>query len=233
MRWEDRVKVEAFDRVVLAVPDLAQALQHYAALFTVRALPVDDATAWLALGNTVLELRQRPLDSAAIEGVVLRTADAGVAAAPWDNPLGLSLALCDGSASARFRAAGQASCAQMRVDHLVLRTAQAETSITLFRDRLGMRLALDQNVPAWGGRMLFFRAGKMTLEVIVSPEQGGDVSEFWGIAYHCDDIDALCARLDARGVARSPVREGRKPGTRVASLKSHDLGIPTLLIAPA
>lgn len=227
------MKVEAFDRVLLAVPDLAWALDQYAALFAIRAQPVDDGAAWLALGNSVIELRQRSLDSAIIEGIVLRAAGAGAAAMPLDNPLGLSLALCDGSASERFRAAGNAARAPLRVDHLVLRTAQAAASIALFRDRLGIRLALDQNVPAWGGRMLFFRAGKMTLEVIAAPEHGDDASVFWGIAYHCDDIDALLARLDARGVAHSDVREGRKPGTRVASLKSHDLGIPTLLIAPA
>jgi hypothetical protein len=33
-------------------------------------------------------------------------------------------------------------------------------------------------------------------------------------------------------VQLSPVRKGRKPGTLVASVKSHDMGIPTLLVEP-
>ena len=43
----------------------------------------------------------------------------------------------------------------------------------------------------------------------------------------------LAAELASRGVTLTAVRDGRKPGTRVATLKSHDLGIPTLLIEPA
>ena len=39
--------------------------------------------------------------------------------------------------------------------------------------------------------------------------------------------------LGERGIAASSMREGRKPGTLVATLKSHNLGIPTLLIQPA
>ena len=42
-----------------------------------------------------------------------------------------------------------------------------------------------------------------------------------------------CKKLDSRGVRLSEVRAGRKPGTRVTTLKSRDLGIPTLLIEPA
>jgi hypothetical protein len=38
--------------------------------------------------------------------------------------------------------------------------------------------------------------------------------------------------LAQRGVTLSGIREGRKPGTRVATVKSHCLGIPTLLIEP-
>ena len=38
----------------------------------------------------------------------------------------------------------------------------------LFNGELGIRLALDQDVPQWGGRMLFFRTGKLTLEVIAN-----------------------------------------------------------------
>lgn len=48
----------------------------------------------------------------------------------------------------------------------------------------------------------------------------------WRVA----DIDATRERLLSAHVTVSEVRSGRKPGTRVASLRDGTLGIPTLLI---
>jgi len=97
--------------------------------------------------------------------------------------------------------------------------------------RLGIRLALDKTEPKWGGRMLFFRAGKFTLEIIQnnsSDSQGKD--HFWGIAYLCSDIELTIENLQKKDVVLSSIREGRKKGTLVATVKSHNLGLPTLLI---
>ena len=80
--------------------------------------------------------------------------------------------------------------------------------------------------------MLFFRAGKLTLEVIESRKEATASNTFWGIAYQCQDVDRSTQRLSQAGVLLSGIRDGRKPGTRVATLKSHDLGIPSLLIEP-
>ena len=81
--------------------------------------------------------------------------------------------------------------------------------------------------------MLFFRAGKLTLEVIESDRDSTAANFFWGIAFGCKDISQMSGILAQRGVALSDIRDGRKPGTRVATIKSHCLGIPTLLIEPA
>jgi hypothetical protein len=56
---------------------------------------------------------------------------------------------------------------------------------------------------------------------------------FWGIAFQCRDIERSAAEMMQRGVAVSAVRDGRKPGTRVATVKSSCLDIPTLLIEQA
>jgi hypothetical protein len=80
--------------------------------------------------------------------------------------------------------------------------------------------------------MLFFRTGKLTLEVIESQREKPGEDYFWGIAYQCADLEKTAARLTARGVALSGIRAGRKQGSVVATLKSHCLGIPTLLIGP-
>jgi len=120
-----------------------------------------------------------------------------------------------------------------RVDHLVLNTNDADACIAAFGELgLGIRLALDKTVPEWGGRMLFFRTGKLTLEII-HPNKGleGD-DHFWGIAYQVEDLEAFLERAQVDGVKTSEIRQGRKPGTRVASVKSHHLGIPTLLVEP-
>jgi catechol 2,3-dioxygenase-like lactoylglutathione lyase family enzyme len=116
------------------------------------------------------------------------------------------------------------------VDHLVLRTSDAEACVQLFSVGLGLRLALDKSAPDWGGRMLFFRVGKLTLEVIESSDAETGPDRFWGIAYRCADLSTTTVRLKAEDVALSDTRPGRKPGTNVATLKSHALGLPTLLI---
>jgi len=232
--------VERFDRVCIDVPDLEEAVAQYLGLFGEAPARLDSngpAAAWLALANTVIELRQgeraEETGKARIRELVFASTAAGKTELSCDNSLGLSLGLGDGSSTREFRAAekgGQRPA--IAVDHLVLRTGDAQACVELFRDELGIRLALDKTVPEWGGRMLFFRAGKLTLEVIQAEDQPADKHFFWGIAYQCTDIESTAAAMQARGVTLSEIREGRKPGTRVATVKTHCLGIPTLLIEP-
>jgi catechol 2,3-dioxygenase-like lactoylglutathione lyase family enzyme len=226
------------DRIIINVPDLAAAVTQYEQLLGVASLPRVTSrgatAAWLGLPNVLIELVQCRLDTAAIGAVAFSSASAGEGDEPIVNPLQLDLSLCNGRGSAIFRRQ-HPRCLSMdlRVDHLVLRTEDAQACIELFADQLGMRLALDKTVPQWGGRMLFFRAGKLTLEVIESDREqtGGDF--FWGIAYQCPNLEETSRELAERGVLLSEIRDGRKPGTRVATVKSHCLGIPTLLIEPA
>lgn len=80
--------------------------------------------------------------------------------------------------------------------------------------------------------MVFFRAGKLTLEVIESAREHSADDYFWGIAYQCSNLDQTARLLAQRGVRLTEIRAGRKPGSRVATVKSHSLGIPTLLVQP-
>ncbi|GAB5453188.1 MAG: glyoxalase [Halioglobus sp.] len=217
---------EAFDQIVIVVPDLESAVDEYEALLGCAAEDVSGER-WFALANTVLALRQADVDSAAVAGIVLCDPAAGRDAQSIANPLELAIAVCDGRQSARLT-----RNTALAVDHLVLRTADADACIEFFAGQMGIRLALDKTVPEWGGRMLFFRAGKMTLEVIQSDDATPGEHFFWGIALQHCDLDLFCGELGGRGVSCSSVRDGRKPGTRVATVKSHDLGVPTLLIEP-
>ena len=115
------------------------------------------------------------------------------------------------------------------VDHVVVQTKSAEAAKRFYGDQLGIRLALEQDVPAWGGTQLFFRTNSMSVEVLATDKAGAE-DRLWGLALKTDDIVATQKRLSDAGVDVSEVREGRKPGTKVCTAKSHVLDVPTLLI---
>ena len=115
------------------------------------------------------------------------------------------------------------------VDHVVVKTQSVEAAKRFYGEQLGIRLALEQHVPEWGGTQLFFRASSMSIEVIAS-EKAPEQDELWGLALKTNDIAATHERLVSSGIAVSEIRDGRKAGTRVCTAKSHTLGVPTLLI---
>lgn len=120
-----------------------------------------------------------------------------------------------------------------RVDHLVVNTGNPERAMASYGAKLGLRLALDRTNEEWGTRFLFFRLPDLTLEVVqrlgdVKPLDAAD--ELWGVTYQIENLEVAHERLSRSGVAVSEVRPGRKPGTRVMSIKSHDLGVPTLFL---
>ena len=59
---------------------------------------------------------------------------------------------------------------------------------------------------------------------------GAGADRIWGIALRSNDIDRAHARMSANGVAVSELRAGRRPGTKVFTMKSHTAGLPTLVI---
>ena len=231
---------EKFDRIVLAVPELSAAIAQYQQLLGAASYATNtrdgNPCAWWGLSNTVIELVQCPADSANLQGIVFSSSDTAKGEESVSNALGIDIRLCDASATTEFRLRQpQAQATELCVDHVVLRTDDAQACIDLFGSELGVRLALDKTVPEWGGRMLFFRTGKLTLEVIEAADDNHKtgMTAFWGLAYQCRNLEGLVRTLGERGVSTSGIRAGRKPGTRVATLKSHSLGIPTLLIEPA
>jgi catechol 2,3-dioxygenase-like lactoylglutathione lyase family enzyme len=129
-------------------------------------------------------------------------------------------------------ATGEASIAAL--DHLVVSTAEPEAAAALYGARLGLDMALDRSHPDWG-RLMFFRCGDLVVEVTHRPgKHPGDTRDrLAGLCWRAADIDASRARMIAAGIEVSEVRQGRKPGTRVATVRSHACGVPTLLIQPA
>ena len=117
-----------------------------------------------------------------------------------------------------------------KLDHVVINTNDAEGFIQIYEKDLGIRLALDQTVEKWGGRMLFFRLNKTTIEVIARSDAEEPKDSLWGLAWDVEDLEATHKRLSRKGIEATPVKEGRKPNTLVSTIKSHTCNIPTLFI---
>lgn len=143
------------------------------------------------------------------------------------------------------------------LDHVVVQSADAQATKSLYGEALGLRLALEREAPQWGGHMLFFRSGGVTVEVVAPllpggeamPEPGGRGraaasaadrpagegqgalhDRFYGAAWRVGDAAAAHARLAAAGFPLSELRPGRKAGTRVFTVKGNTCGVATLVI---
>lgn len=119
------------------------------------------------------------------------------------------------------------------IDHVVVRSGDPERAIALWRDRLGLRLALDREFAGRGLRLLFFRTNHITLEYatpLPRPDGPSAPDRLWGVSYRVADLEAQRARLLAAGVDVSEIRTGMRPGTRVVTVRSGTGGVPTLML---
>lgn len=142
-------------------------------------------------------------------------------------------------------AVGDGAATVYALDHAVVQTRDPEAAVALYGDGLGLRLALDRTFEAWGVRLLFFRVGGITVEIAArldggdaDPSQGDEgpsegTDRLWGLSWRVRDADAARERLAADGFDVSEVRTGRKPGTRVVTVRAPTHGVATLLIEPA
>jgi catechol 2,3-dioxygenase-like lactoylglutathione lyase family enzyme len=117
------------------------------------------------------------------------------------------------------------------MDHIVVSTGDPERAAALYGARLGLDMALDRSHPDWG-RLMFFRCGDLIVEIVHRPGTAADPARdrLYGMSWRVDNADATRARLLSAGLDVSEVRTGRKPGTRVLTVRSGACGIPTLLV---
>jgi hypothetical protein len=82
---------------------------------------------------------------------------------------------------------------------------------------------------------MFFRCGDLVVEIVhhLNEAGRGKHDNLWGLSWRVADIDAAQARMTAAGLDVSEVRTGRRPGTRVFTVHTGTLGVPTLVIQPA
>jgi catechol 2,3-dioxygenase-like lactoylglutathione lyase family enzyme len=148
-------------------------------------------------------------------------------------------------AGERPRSVATTASPVLGLDHVVISTQDSERAAALFGARLGLDMALDRTHQDWG-QLMFFRCGDLIVEVVNRPAAGGDAAQnklkdnklednkprdkIWGLSWRVADIDAARERLLASGIDVSDVRIGRKPGTRVMSVRSDTCGIQTLFL---
>jgi len=113
------------------------------------------------------------------------------------------------------------------LDHVVLRTSNIDAAKQLYATALGIRLALEREIN--GTRMLFFRVGGVTLEIVEDKSQV-DVDVFYGAAYRVRDVPAAHQRIAQNGFDVSPIRTGHKHGTHVFSVRSRTHNVATLIL---
>ncbi len=133
------------------------------------------------------------------------------------------------------------------LDHLVVLSGDPDASAALYGDALGLRLALDRAFPAWGSRLVFFRVGGVTVEIAArltddsatgagsqapppAPSSAND--RLFGLSWRVRDAAAARERVAELGFEVSELRDGRKPGTRVFSVRSGTCGVATLMLEP-
>jgi catechol 2,3-dioxygenase-like lactoylglutathione lyase family enzyme len=159
----------------------------------------------------------------------------GVGAIARVQAAGLNFVLATAHGAASSSAIGDPKAAVSALDHVVIHTPNPDRALALYGAKFGLDLRLDRANEQWGARQLFFRCGGAVFEVGASLK--GPVTDeadrFGGLAWRVTDPDAAQARIAAAGFDVSEVRTGRKPGTKVFTVRDAPGGAPTLMLMPS
>jgi catechol 2,3-dioxygenase-like lactoylglutathione lyase family enzyme len=118
------------------------------------------------------------------------------------------------------------------LDHAVISSGNGDLTAALLGAKLQLDMRLDLTSPEWDARLLFFRCGDLIVEVFQSLSNAiaGTSDAFFGLTWRTADIDSTHKRLTELGVDVSPVRQGRKRGTKVFTIRNSTQGVPTLVL---
>ena len=119
------------------------------------------------------------------------------------------------------------------IDHVVIHTPDPERAVALYGGRLGLDLRLDRTNPQWGTRLLFFRLGGVVIEIAHTMKDGvgPGPDTLGGLAWRARDMEAAHTRLLLAGFSVSDIRTGRRPGSKVFTVRDKTFGVPTLVLS--
>ncbi len=193
------------------------------------------AVTGLDAAQRIASRRGLPISDTTTLNLVHRaTGEALAVAAAWLSPQathGVRLALAE-----RTREPGAgidgAGAAIGHLDHMVIHSQNPERAVALYGGRLSLDLRLDLTSAAWGLRLLYFRCGDVIVEIshFLATRASDDPDVLWGLAWRAADTEAAHAQLAQAGIAVSDIRPGRRPGTRVFTVRDNRARVPTLVI---
>ncbi|MFC3079417.1 VOC family protein [Phenylobacterium terrae] len=228
------------DHVAVGATDIEAATRAFTALLG-RQPERRDGEAWFQLPN--MALRLTPGEADAIVGLSFRSDDPDAdltlmtrrgltAAGSGLDAAGIPVALSPANERPISAPTQDVASAVAALDHVVVRTRNIDRAVANFGGRLGLDLRLDRANEAWGARQLFFRCGGAVVEFGASLKSppSDEPDSFGGLAWRVTDPDAAHARIAAAGFDVSEVRTGRKPGTKVFTVRSGVPGAPSLMI---
>lgn len=130
----------------------------------------------------------------------------------------------------------EAAAAVSGLDHVVVTTPSPDRAAATFGARFGLDMRLDRSNPDWGSRLMFFRCGGVVIEVAHSLRDTPDPAapdRLSGLAWQVADPHAARDRMASAGLDVSEVRDGRKPGTEVFTVRSGAPAAPFLMLKPS
>ena len=118
------------------------------------------------------------------------------------------------------------------LDHAVVASGDGDFTSALLSGRLQLDMRLDLTNENWDARLMFFRCGDLIVEVYqpISKPLGPERDRFFGLSWRTDNIEATHSELTERGFDVSEIRTGRRPGTRVCTVRDKTHGVPTLIL---
>lgn len=149
-----------------------------------------------------------------------------------DEPFGVTDAVTR-RASAHYSGAHDIDALDIdALDHLVVSAPSRDHALALFGATLDLDFRLEQE---FGGvRQLFFRSADVVVEVVTGADPAvadATTCSLWGLAWRSVDLDATHRRLAGEGVDVSEIRTGRKPGTRIFTVRDPALATRTVVLS--
>ena len=245
--------ISRLDTVVVGVDNLADATADYSLMFGADgvATSFDGRSAHrFTTTNTDLCLVEKQGDRAGMESLVFAVPDKsgalrrlgkvgidiesdenGLVTLKRENTRSLQFVLCE-DLSDSASGSSPSGDGLVGLDHAVIASGDGDYTASLLSARLQLDMRLDLTNPDWDARLMFFRCGDLIVEVYqpLSKPLAPERDRFFGLSWRAGNIDQAHATFTEHGFDVSEVRTGRRPGSRVFTVRDRTHGVPTLVL---